>query len=262
MKRAAQWLSQRDDTVKINHEIAAAAALAAVWRLTGEERWHRAAEHKIEVCLAHQSEEGWFSELGGADLGYSSVALDYLMIYWRLTGDDRAAFAASRLLEFLVPHLHPDLTAAAEAGICRNAYVGQIGFLLLDGHPLAQAVGGRMATLADSAKRTRPYLDDDLRLCRWGILPVLAALLASPPDPAETPAEFARCYAPGWTVHKIAGLAAYRRDDLHIYAPVAGGAVTRVYRGERLILEDLGLHLRDGDKIFAVRIMIQAVRFG
>jgi hypothetical protein len=253
LKRAAQWLSRRDDTVKINHEIAAAAALAAVWRLTGEERWHRAAERKLEVSLAHQSEEGWFSELGGADLGYASVALDYLMIYWRLTGNDRAASTASRLIEFLAPHLHPDLTAAAEAGICRNAYVGQIGFLLLGSHPLAQAVVRRMATLADSAKRTRSYLDDDLRVCRWGILPVLAALLAGPSDLAETPAEFARCYTPGWAVHKIAGLAAYHRDDLHVYAPFAGGAVTRIYRGERLILGDLGLHIRDGDKIFAVR---------
>jgi hypothetical protein len=56
-----------------------------VWRLTGEERWHRAAERKLEVSLAHQSEEGWFSELGAVDLGYASVALDYLMIYWRRT---------------------------------------------------------------------------------------------------------------------------------------------------------------------------------
>jgi hypothetical protein len=30
LKRAAQWLSRRDDTVKINHQIAAAAALAVV----------------------------------------------------------------------------------------------------------------------------------------------------------------------------------------------------------------------------------------
>ena len=117
LRRAAQWLSRRDDTVKINHQIAAAAALAAVWRLTGEERWHRAAKRKLEVSLAHQSEEGWFSELGAVDLGYASVALDYLMIYWRLTGDDRAASAASRLIDFLGPHLHPDLTAAAEAAL-------------------------------------------------------------------------------------------------------------------------------------------------
>ncbi|MGE5778342.1 MAG: hypothetical protein ACM30D_03435, partial [Hyphomicrobiales bacterium] len=107
---------------------------------------------------------------------------DYLMICRRLTGDDRATSAASRLLEFLALHLHPDLTAAAEAGICRNPYVGQIGFLLLDSHPSARAIIARMSTLADSAKRIRPYLDDDLRLCRWGILPVLAALLAGPPD--------------------------------------------------------------------------------
>jgi hypothetical protein len=109
------------------------------------------------------------------------------MICRRLTGDDRATSAASRLLEFLAPHLHPDLTAAAEAGICRNPYVGQIGFLLLNSHPSARAIVARMSTLADSAKRIRPYLDDDLRLCRWGILPVLAALLAGPPDLAETP---------------------------------------------------------------------------
>lgn|SRR6185437_11858827 len=106
---------------------------------------------------------------------------------------------------------------------------------------------------SDSAKRIRPYLDDDLRLCRWGILPVLAALLAGPPDLTESPTAFARCYTPGWTVHKTAGLAAYHRDDLHLYAPFAGGAVARIYRGERLILEDLGLHIRDGDKTFAVR---------
>jgi hypothetical protein len=29
--------------------------------------------------------------------------------------------------------------------------------------------------------------------------------------------------------------------------------VTRIYRGERLILEDLGLHIRDGDKTFGAR---------
>src|SRR6478672_13027067 len=115
---------------------------------------------------------------------------------------------------------------------------------------------------SDSAKRIRPYLDDDLRLCRWGILPVLAALLAGPPDLAETPSEFARCYMPGWTVHKNAGLAAYHRDDLHLYAPFAGGAVARIYRGERLILEDLGLHIRDGDKLLPCGTMIQTVLFG
>jgi hypothetical protein len=61
LKRAAQWLSQRDDTVKINHQIAAAAALAAVWRLTGEERWRSLPSVSRNEFGA--SEEGWFTEL-------------------------------------------------------------------------------------------------------------------------------------------------------------------------------------------------------
>ena len=148
--------------------------------------------------------------------------------------------------------------ASAPRGGWRTARVVEVD------HPVAGGVRLRLdvtvttidtrgnTAAADSAERTGA-LDDDLRLCRWGLLPVLAALLAGPPDLAETPSEFARCYAPGWTVHKAAGLAAYHRDDLHLYAPFAGGAVARIYRGERLILEDLGLHIRDGDKTFAVR---------
>ena len=36
LDRAAHWLSRREDLVETNHEIVAATALAAVWKLTGE----------------------------------------------------------------------------------------------------------------------------------------------------------------------------------------------------------------------------------
>ena len=157
------------------------------------------------------------------------------MIYWRLTGDDRAASAASRLIEFLAPHLHPDLTAAAEAGICRNAYVGQIGFLLHGSHPLAQAVVGRMATLADSAKRIRPYLDDDLRLCRWGILPVLAALLAGPPDIRGNAYRIcAVLYAGLDRAQECRPCRLSSRRSSPLRALCRRRLSTRIYRGERL----------------------------
>jgi hypothetical protein len=252
LRKAAHWLSQREDKVKTNHEIVGAAALAAVWKITGEEHWRGAAEHKLELSLANRSEEGWFNELGGVDLGYSSLALDYLMIYGWLTHDSRAAPAAARLLELLAPHLHPDLTAAAEAGICRNPYVGQLGFLLLQGHPLAKAIVAKLSSLSDSSKRVRPYLEDDVRLARGAILPIVAALLANRLDsPAFVEGD--TCYRPGWTIHKSACLASYHENDLHVYAPIAGGAVTRVYRGDCLILEDLGMYVREGGRVFAAR---------
>jgi hypothetical protein len=174
------------------------------------------------------------------------------MIYWRLTGDDRAASAASRI-EFLAPHLHPDLTAAAEAVSAAMPMSGRSDFCCT-----AVTLWRRRSSGAWRRSLTAPsgfalISTTTSASARWGILPVLAALLARPSDLAETSSEFARCHTPGWTVHWNAGLAAYHRDDLHLYAPFAGGAVTRIYRGERLILEDLGLHIRDGDKAFAVR---------
>ena len=39
LSRASNWLSERDDVVKANHEIVAAAAFAVMWKLTGEDRW-------------------------------------------------------------------------------------------------------------------------------------------------------------------------------------------------------------------------------
>ena len=252
LEKAAYWLSQREDLVKTNHEIAAATALAAVWKLTGEQRWRHAAAHKLEAALANRTNEGWFLELGGADLGYGHLILDQLMLYEGMVKDGKAERAASRLLEFLIPHLHPDITASADGGTCRNPYVGQVGFLLLREEPSARAVVATLSSIEDSTKRIHCYLGDDLRLSRWALYPVLAAHLVLTSE-ASPLSEVLDCYPQGWTVHPAAGLAAYHRSDLHVYVPAAGGAVTRIYRGHRLILEDLGLDIREGGVAFTAR---------
>jgi hypothetical protein len=252
LDRAAHWLSRREDLVKTNHEIVAATALAAVWKLTGEERWRHAATHKLDAAFANRTDEGWFLELGGADLGYGHLILDQLMLYEWIIEDGEARRAASRLLEFLVPHLHPDITTSADGGTCRNQYVGQIGFLLLREDRSARAAVAALSSMQDSTRRIYCYLGDDLRLSRWALYPVLAAYFALAPDASASSDAF-DCYPQGWTVHPAAGLAAYHRADLHVYVPAAGGAVTRIYRGDRLILEDLGVDIREGDVAFTAR---------
>ena len=104
----------------------------------------------------------------------------------------------------------------------------------------------------DSAGRIYCYLGDDLRLSRWALYPVLAAhfVLAARDSPSN---DVFDCYPQGWTVHPAAGLAAYHRGDLHVYFPAAGGAITRIYQGDRLILEDLGVDIREGDVAFTAR---------
>jgi hypothetical protein len=240
---AAAWLARRDDLVKVNHEVVAAAALAAFFAVTGDERWRAAARAKLDRSLATQTREGWFPELRGMDFGYSALVLDYLMLLAEPIAEPRAAAAAGRLLDFLMPHLHPDLSLSAEGGTCRNAYAGQPGYALLAAqHAGAQAVTARLLGLADSRRRILAYLADDLRLARWSILPIIGAL-ASIEECREIAPAASLPYPEGWTLHRQAAVAAFHRADCHVYVPFAGGAVTRVYAGGALAMEDLGVDI-------------------
>ena len=250
LEPAAGWLESHDDMVKTNHEVVAAAALAAFFKVSGDARWRQAAMAKMDRSLAVQTQEGWFPELDGMDFGYSALVLDYLMQYQRMTGDERVNAAASQLFDFLLPHLHPDFSLSAEGGTCRNPYGGQSGYVLLAAHHSgARAVTAGLLALANSQPRILAYLADDLRLTRWSILPVIGALnlLEEGSDiaPADTPP-----YPRGWTVHSSAAVAAYHHDDCHIYVPFAGGSVTRVYLGVAAKMADLGLDvLKDGNAL-------------
>lgn len=250
LEPAAGWLENHDDMVKTNHEVVAAAALGAFFKVTGDTRWREAARAKIDRSLTVQTPEGWFPELDGMDFGYSALVLDYLMQYQWMTGDERANAAASRLLDFLLPHLHPDLSLSPEGGTCRNAYGGQSGYILLaTNHHGARAVTAELLALANSKARILAYLGDDLRLSRWSILPIIGALnfLEEGRDLAlarKVP------YPQGWTVHASAAVAAYHREDCHIYVPFAGGAVTRIYLGAEAEVADLGLDaLKNGNAL-------------
>lgn len=256
LARAGNWLAGRDDLVKTNHEAVACLSLLAIWRVTGDARFHAAALAKIELTLAQQTAEGWFPELRGADLGYSHLVLDYMMLSLLLTDDARIVPAMRRLLGFVCPHLHPDLTIGEDGSTCRNTYVGQIGLLLLARHDArAEAIVSRLREQPPDRGRLVPYLADDLRFARWSCLPVIAALLALRSDQAgDGKIRGARLpYPAGWTHHREAGFAAYHRGDTSLFLPVAGGAVLRAYGGARLAIEDLGYDVLDNGTPYTTR---------
>lgn len=242
LEPAAGWLSRRDDLVKVNHQVAAAAALAAFHRLTGKACWRAAALDKLRSAVATQTAEGWFPELDGMDFGYSALVLDLLMHLHRWIEAGEALSAATRLANFLLPHMHPDVTFAAEAGTCRNRFAGQAGFLLLAPyHPSARAVAARLAAMEPGASETRilAYLGDDLRLARWSTQPLLAALAfqTAPPLPA---ADAELPVPAGWTIHDGAGVAAFHRGDLHVHIPFGGSTAVRAFAGGRALPHEHG----------------------
>jgi hypothetical protein len=247
--KAGRWLAGRDDRVKANHEAAAAAALALIWELTRDGSFKVAARRKIDDTLARQHAEGWFPEIGGMDLGYCSVLLDYIMVYRLVTQDDVATDAMRRLFKFMLPLIHPDGTISPEMGLCLNPYVSRLGIGLLSAdQPEARSLVAMMRTSAIGADGLRPYLSDDLRLARWSYLPLVSGLLAS--SFQASGAEPSLAFPPGWTWHRAAAICAFHDGGRHVYFSPAGGGGVRVYAGRRLVCEDLGFRLQAGGRQF------------
>ena len=242
MRRAARWLAPRHDRVKANHEAAAAAALALAWEVTGEDAFRDAAREKIADTLVRQTDEGWFPEVGGMDLGYCSVLLDYVMLYVEVTGDDGPLAAMRRLVAFMSPHVHPDATISPEAGLCLNPYVSRLGFCLLAARNEAGAAAAvaTLETAGPGRAALSAFLADDLRLLRWSYLPVVTEIVRGA-APAAAGATLADAFPEGWTVRDRAAVAAFHGDGLHVYFSIAGGGAVRVYTGGALVYEDLGV---------------------
>lgn len=240
---AARWLARRGDRVKANHHAAAAAALALAADVTGDRGFATAAQVKIDEVLQRQHGEGWFPEVGGMDLGYCSVLLDYVMVYTLATGDERAIPAMRKLLAFMAPLIHPDGTISPEMGLCLNPYVSRLGIGLLspyDAH--AAALTALFGSRTCGLDGLRPYLADDLRLTRWSHLPLVTALLSDRFRPhVDGSCALVAGYPPGWTWHTAAAVGAYHHGRRHVYLSGAGGGTVRVYATDRLVGEDQGV---------------------
>ena len=101
LERAGKWLATRDNPDVMNQNVAAAAALHGLAEITGENHWRRSAEAKLTHIRLAQRPEGWLPEYGGADLGYSTLSLDFLAACDALGDSGQAREIASRLIGFL-----------------------------------------------------------------------------------------------------------------------------------------------------------------
>jgi hypothetical protein len=97
LARVARFLAGAKPTDAANQVAAAAAALAGVARLSGDEgeTLARAADARLDDLLRMQSQEGFFLEYGGADPGYQSVTLSCLAHLARSRKEREPAIAAA-----------------------------------------------------------------------------------------------------------------------------------------------------------------------
>ncbi|MBK9358221.1 MAG: hypothetical protein IPN08_12625 [Bacteroidales bacterium] len=101
LKRAALKLQQRFEAKAANQQIAGLAALALLNKINPGIVNSLTFGRLTEQTLALQSDEGWFTEYDGPDLGYLSVSLDCLWDLIDNTDDHRFVESATRAFRFL-----------------------------------------------------------------------------------------------------------------------------------------------------------------
>jgi len=123
LEKAGDWLIKNDDFTACNQEAGAVAGLYNIYLITSKEKYMSSARKKLERLAQKQDKEGWFPEYGGPDIGYLSLAIDYLCKYYKRSKDEKAKEIVDRALNFIVYFSHPDGTFGGEYGSRNTKYI-------------------------------------------------------------------------------------------------------------------------------------------
>ena len=238
--RAADWLCAHDETKTCNQQAAAIAGLYRFYGMTGRREILEAAERKLEALLALYSQEGWFPEQGGADIGYSSVTLDMLTEVYEESGDGRLRSVLGGMVDFLSHFVHPDGTIGGEYGSRNTVY------FLPSGLETCVRLGIRRETASAMIDRLfgkdagESFMDsvDDRYLSHYvmhSFLRALAGYTPRKPSPEKLPYE---------TIHSRyypeAGLMTRCTGAYYAVVSLRKGGLVKVYRGDEEVLNDCG----------------------
>jgi hypothetical protein len=124
-----------------NHIAGAALALYICGDYFGQSRFTKRADELLRDIVSSQSEEGWFPEYEGADPGYQTLCLYYLVQIYRIMPTDVLKGALDRAVKFIAHFLHPDGSFGGEYGSRRTAlfYPGGLASLSKE-FPMARSI--------------------------------------------------------------------------------------------------------------------------
>jgi hypothetical protein len=133
LRKAGDWLISRNETRVMNQQAGAAMTLLNLYLLTDNAKYLDSSRNKISLLNQRQSREGWFIEYGGPDIGYLSLAIDYLSKYYLKTSDEDVLNIVSRALSFLKHFIQPNLIAGGEYTSRNTEYLIPHGFEIISG---------------------------------------------------------------------------------------------------------------------------------
>ncbi len=114
IKKAVNFLKEHEEPEALNQEMASIAAIRYAAKLLGDSEMVEMSKDKFNSLLEKQTEEGWFSEYGGLDIGYLTVNLDYMIRYYEISGDENALNSAKKIIDLIKYFIHPDGSLGGE----------------------------------------------------------------------------------------------------------------------------------------------------
>jgi hypothetical protein len=258
LERAAHWLTGSDEQLACNQISGAIAALINTSRLSNNSAHERAARQLLDRLGRLQTSEGWFNEYGGADIGYSSLTLDYLVKIHAATGWDDAGEMAERLLKFLVWFVHRDGTGGGVHGSRNTEYIIPHGIELLAAqqHSLAGNLGNLLLNgIASHPERAVVNRLDDRYLCYLGgfFMQAAASARARPATAIELP-----CTSPHSQYFPAAGLWSTTNAAYHLVVSTAKGGALRCDFHDGASFQDGGLFVTRSDgQVFTTQALQQ-----
>ncbi|MGH6824126.1 hypothetical protein [Methyloceanibacter sp.] len=231
--RRATWLTARQESGALaNHE---ALIVACLMRMAerGSNAWEPALAARFDRLLSWQSKEGWFSEYGGADLGYLSLTIGLLADIDRRRPHIRVREPLARAIRFLSDFVHPDGTIGGE-------YTSR-GTLNFFPHGFEIAGAWMPEALAVNERALRPLRDghapcysDDRIIGHhvWSWLLAWQYFRSERPVPVLRP--------PGRVWYDEARLLIDRRGSNALFVALGKGGALKLFQDDRLAHSDTG----------------------
>lgn len=234
----SRWLLARQESGQLsNHQALVALAAARTAALTGNKTLLDGARERLDVCLAWQHKEGWFTEYEGADPGYQTLTITFLAHLRAYFASEALDQALVRALRFAAHFLYPDGSYGGEVGSRNTCQVLPSGFERL-ASSIPECLYLAEGWLQGAMAGRRGYSDDDRIVSHW--LHDLVDAYQLRTNRGVNPMDV-WCPPQGRTSFEAAGLHVIREGDLSMVIATNKGGVFRVYRGKRLLRNDTGL---------------------
>jgi len=169
IEKASDFIIKNVDYTACNQETGAIIALYNTYLLTSDKKYEEVAFLRLEKLSKMQSSEGWFPEYGSADIGYLSLAVDYLCKLHEKSKAPLASEIIDKALDFLYYFVHPDGTFGGEYGSRNTKYIIPSGIEYASSwNEKAKAISLSLRESLEKGKTTGPYNLDDRYLSYIG----------------------------------------------------------------------------------------------